>query len=45
MALFEFGLAKSDIRKLPWSKVKFKDYFLTVFDFTLLLFKAVSQFG
>ena len=45
MALFEFGLGKFDIRKLPWSKVKFKDYFLTVFRFTLVLFKAVSQDG
>ena len=27
-ALFEFGLAKSDIRQLPWPKVRFKDDFL-----------------
>ena len=34
-ALFEFGLAKSDIRQLPRPKMMFKDYFLTIFDFTL----------
>ena len=34
-ALFEFGLAKSGIRQLPWPKMMFKDYFLTLFDFTL----------
>ena len=40
-ALLEFGLAKSDIRQLP--KVKFKDDFVTIFDFTLPLLKALSQ--
>ena len=45
MALFESGLAESYIRQLPWRKVKFKDNFLTIFDFTLPLFKALSQDG
>ena len=44
-ALFEFGLAKSDIRQLPWPKVKFKDDFLTIFDLTLPFFAALSQGG
>ena len=44
-ALSEFGLAKPDIRQLPWPKVKFKGDFLTIFDFTLSLFKALSQDG
>ena len=39
-ALFQFGLAKSDIRQLPPPKVKFKDDFLTTilncYDFDLL---------
>ena len=33
--LFGFSLAKSDIRQLPWPKVKFKDDFLNILDFTL----------
>ena len=45
MALFESGLAKSYIRQLPWRKVKFKGNFLSIFDFTLPLFKALSQVG
>ena len=44
-ALIEFGLAKSDIRQLPWLKEKFKDDFLTIFDFTLPFFKAFLQNG
>ena len=36
---------ESDIRQLPLEKVKFKDYFLTIFDFTLPFFKALSQDG
>ena len=45
MVLFEFGLAKSDIRQLPWSKVKFKDDYLNIFYFSLPFFKAISQDG
>ena len=44
-ALFEFGLAKSDRRQLPWPKVKFKDDLLTFYDFMLPFFKALSQDG
>ena len=44
-ALFEFGLAKSDIRQLPWPKMKFKDDFLNICDYTLPLLKALSQDG
>ena len=42
-ALFKVGLANSDIRQLPRPKVKFKDDFLNMFDFTLPLFKALTQ--
>ena len=41
--LFEFGLAKPDVRQLPGPNVKFKDYFLNICDFILQLFKALSQ--
>ena len=44
-ALIEFDLAKSDIRQLSGPKVKLKDDFLTIFDFTLSFFKALSQDG
>ena len=37
-ALFDFGLPKSDIRQFP-------NYFLTIFDFALPFFKALSQDG
>ena len=42
-ALLEFGLEKSDIRQLPWPKVKLKGNFLTIFDSTLSFFKALSR--
>ena len=44
-ALFEFGLAKSDIRQLLWPKVKLKDDFRTIFDFTLPFIKSLLQDG
>ena len=44
-ALLEFGLRNSDIRQLPWSKVKFRDDFLTIFDITVPFFEALSQDG
>ena len=44
-ALFEFSLAKSDIRQRSWPKVKFKDNFITIFDFNLPFFKALSKDG
>ena len=44
-ALFEFGLAKSVVRQLPWPRVKFKDDFLYVYHFNPLLLKALSQDG
>ena len=44
-ALFEFSLEISDIRQLPWPKMKFKDDFQSIFNFTLSLFKAFSQDG
>ena len=40
-ALFEFGLAKSDIRQLPWPKVRLKYDFLTILNFTLPFFKVL----
>ena len=42
-ALFEFALAKPDVKQLPWPNVKFKDDFLNICDLTLQLFKALSQ--
>ena len=42
-ALFEFDLRKSYVRQLPWPKMKFKDDFLNICDFSLPLFKALSQ--
>ena len=44
-ALFEFGLAKSDIRQLLWPKVKLKDDFRIIFDFTLPFIKSLLQDG
>ena len=41
----EFGLASFNIRQLPLPKVKFKDNFLNIFDFTIPLFKALPQDG
>ena len=41
-ALYEFGLENSDVRQLPWPKVKFKDDFLNICVFTLPLFKVLS---
>ena len=44
-ALFEFGLAKSDVRQLLWPKVEVKDNFIHIFNFILPLFKALSRNG
>ena len=43
MVLFKFGVAKFDIRQLPRPKMKFKEDFLSIVNFTLPFFKALSQ--
>ena len=40
-ALFEFSLAKSDIKQLPWPKMKFRDDFLYLV--LSSVFQALSQ--
>ena len=44
-ALFEFCLAKSDIRQLAWSKVKFKDDFLTILILPSHISKGFHKMG
>ena len=40
-ALFECSVAKCNLRLASWLKVKFKDNFLNLFDFTFVSFQAL----
>ena len=42
-ALFEFGLAKSDIRQLSWPNVKLTHHFPTISDFTFPFVEAFHK--